>query len=108
MDESGLEIELSAEEEDADSVAGEGMEPACRRLDSRDLAVEALADCIGNRVPPPGHHVSQPLLGHPRDFLHRFELAVDRLSIPFLEVFLRFGGGLRNDPEEAECLFDEL
>ena len=101
MGEAGLEVELAAEEEDADAVACEGMEPACRRLDALDLAVEALAHRVGDRVPPPGHHVAESLLEHPRDFLHRFELAVDRVPIPFLEVFLRFGGGLRNDPEEG-------
>ena len=40
MGEAGLEVELAAEEEDAVEVASEGMEPACRRLDALDLAVE--------------------------------------------------------------------
>ncbi len=78
MGEAGLEIELAAEEEDADAVVGEGMEPARRRLDALDLAVEAFAHRVGDRMPPPGHHPAESLLEHPRDFLHRFELAVDR------------------------------
>ncbi len=34
----------------------------CRRLDALDLAVEAFAHCVGDRMPPPGHDVGEPFL----------------------------------------------
>ena len=103
----GLHIELSAEEQDAGAVALEAVEASGSGLHALNLAVESLADGVGDAVLPPRQDVAEMLLEHSCDLLHRFELRVDRVAIPFLEVFRRLRLAFGQLPEEPEGLLDE-
>src|ERR1035441_2501844 len=80
-----VEIELSAEEQDANPVVLEVAEATCRRLEALDLGVQSFSDRIGNVMLKVSQQVVQMTLEHLCHFDNRLEAAAAHPAKPIFE-----------------------